>query len=418
MKNKVCMAAALCAAIYGGTAAFAGELDDPTNAPAPATVDASQVPHTTAVASQAKPHYAPYSSAYGEEVVFDGSAAAPEEVKWFSGSMVGSWYDGFLRKGNGRATNLNQIWLTGEKTIDTTGKGFDVGGRVDALFGTTNAQCVDGGFDGKWGVSGDGYAASMYQAYAEVGVGKLSAKIGKFGTIIGYEPVDNVPCALNTHTYMYGHEPSAHTGVLFNYTPGDVLSFDFGMVSGFDNSFENYNGDSGFLFGVTLKPAENLSLNYSSGLMQRHNAEFAEFHYALSDMAFGLPNLNAYLQSITLESDLSDQLGVAVTTNYGSWQDRETKDEVYRQVGVAGYLFYKLTDKLDANLRYEYYTQRLVPGPRIEVDGKGRYHDLGFAFNYHPTQNIFVRPDARYDWVNEGEKDGGFTGAVAFGMTF
>ncbi len=414
MKKNICMATALCAAIFGGGAALGEDLDVATNAPAPATIEATQAQHS----------YAPYSTAYAEAAAEPDSAApavnvAPvasaEDVKWFSGSMVGSWYDGFLRKGNGHATNLNQIWLTGEKKVDTKYKGVDFGGRVDALFGTTNAQCVDGGFDGRWGVSGDGYAASIYQAYAEVGVGKLSAKIGKFGTIIGYEPFDNVPCALNTHTYMFNHEPTAHSGVLFNYAPGDVLSFDFGMVSGFDNSLGNRNGDTGFLFGATLNPAENLTLSYASGLMQTHNAEFNEFHYGLAGKYAGmaLPNMNQYLQTVTLSSQLCEQLGIAVTTNYGSWTDRATKEELYRQVGVAGYVFNKLTDKLDANIRYEYYTQTYVPG-----SDKGRYHDLGFAFYYRPTENVFVRPDARYDWAVEDGSDSGFTGAVSVGVTF
>ena len=154
--------------------------------------------------------------------------------------------------------------------------------------------------------------------------------------------------------------------------------------------------------------------------MQTHNAESDIFHYSYAERFGGLPlpNMNQYLQSVTLDSKLNDQLSVALTTNYGTWEDRETKEELYRQVGVAGYVFYKLTDKLDANVRYEYYSQKILPTQKIEISGKGRYHDLGAALYYRPTENIFLRPEARYDWAVEEEKDSGFTCGVAFGMTF
>lgn len=87
--------------------------------------------------------------------------------------------------------------------------------------------------------------------------------------------------------------------------------------------------------------------------------------------------------------------------------------ERYRQLGAAGYLFYKLTDKLDLNVRYEYYTQRIV---LRKIDA--RYHDLGFALVYRPIENFFLRPDLQYDWIDEGARDDGLSGAVSCGITF
>ena len=398
MNKTRSLIAAICVATIGTSASFAQNNDDTNYAPA------SYAP-------------APYSTLYAEESadVDVAEEGGEEDVdRWFSGSMVGTWLDGFLREGNGRAANLNQIWLTGEKAIDTSLRPIDFGGRIDAVFGTTNAQCADGGFDGKWGVSGDGYATSLYQAYGEIGINKLTAKIGKFGTLLGFEPFDNAPCALNTHTYMYNHEPMTHCGVLFNYALADPFSLDFGMVSGTDNSFENNFGDTGFLFGASFTPEENFSLSYASQLNQTHADNYGSFswgYYALGGDDVG--DKNEYLQTVTLTTNLSDQLGIVLTTNYGTMEDRAEQIERYRQIGAAGYILYKVTDRLDANLRYEYYTQKLV-----QEDVEARYHDVGFAFIYRPTDHIFVRPDARYDWVDEGEKSDGFTGAVSCGLTF
>ena len=421
MNKKNSIIATICAALVGSSAAFAANLD---NYGAAGYAPASYAPADYAPASYAPSYgqpvgtygYAPYAVPYAEEVEGDVEFGGEvvEEEKWISGSMVGSWYDGFLRKGNGHAANLNQIWLTGEKKVDTSVRPFDIGGRVDAIFGTLNAQCADGGFDGKWGVSGDGYATSLYQAYGEIGLNKLTAKIGKFGTLLGYEPVDNVPCALNTHTYMYNNEPMTHCGVLFNYAFADPFSIDFGMVAGSDNSFENHFGDTGFLFGATFSPDDNFSLSYASALNQTHADNFGSFswgYYELGGAAIG--DKNEYLQTVTLETQLSDQLGIALTTNYGTMEDRKEKLERFRQIGAAGYIFYKVTDKLDANVRYEYYTQKLVQ-EKVEA----RYHDVGFALIYRPTDHVFIRPDARYDWVDVGAKDDVFTGAVSCGLTF
>ena len=213
---------------------------------------------------------------------------------------------------------------------------------------------------------------------------------------------------------MYNNEPMTHCGVLFNYAFADPFSIDFGMVAGSDNSFENHFGDTGFLFGATFSPDDNFSLSYASALKQTHADNFGSFswgYYELGGAAIG--DKNEYLQTVTLETQLSDQLGIALTTNYGTMEDRKEKLERFRQIGAAGYIFYKVTDKLDANVRYEYYTQKLVQ-EKVEA----RYHDVGFALIYRPTDHVFIRPDARYDWVDVGAKDDGFTGAVSCGLTF
>ncbi|MBQ2555129.1 MAG: hypothetical protein II561_01120, partial [Thermoguttaceae bacterium] len=93
---------------------------------------------------------APYAVDGSYEI---GAYEAPEANKLFSGSIVGSWADGFGQSGN--RWNMNQVWLTSEREVSGDPGRIDLGYRVDALFGTNNLQSSDG-FDGKWGVSGDG----------------------------------------------------------------------------------------------------------------------------------------------------------------------------------------------------------------------------------------------------------------------
>lgn len=406
MKKLACITPLLCSVLFGGAAASAVDLDYLNGAPAKPIVASAMPSYTQEVAAEAIPE----------------EAAVEEPEKWLSGNVVGYWMDGY--KGTDAA--LAQAWLTAHKSIDSN-RPFSMGYQIDALFGTMNGQCFgDGGFDGKWGVTGDGYAASIFQAYAEVGMGKLSAKVGKFGTLLGFEPLDASADNFLTHTNMYDHEPLTHSGGLLTWAPEDALELSVGLVSGSDNSFGNNFGDTGFLFGATLNLDENLSVSYASELMQVHSAFGADRaaqsfgYYDLGGASIG--DQNEYLQSVTVNLGLSDKLSYSFTTNYGTMEDRATRTQRYSQFGLANYLTYKHTDNFSSNLRYEYYTQQLEGEENfdgIEKESKGNYHDITYSINYMPVENMFILPEIRYDWVDElGAKDDGVTGAVGFGVLF
>jgi hypothetical protein len=359
-----------------------------------------------------------------------GAFAEADEVdRFISGSVVGGWCDGFLQDGS--RWNMYQAWLSSEKTVDPN-MGFDLGYRVDALFGTNILQSSDG-FDGKWGVSDDGYGASIYQAYGQLGLGKLSLKAGKLGTTIGFESVDASQNNFNTHTHMFNHEPTTHTGGLFTLQATDGFSIDVGLISGIDNSFDNRRGDTGFLFGANLDLAENFSISYASELTQNHS-ELGENRLGCSwgyyDDLFGLPigDSDEYLQTVTASVGLTDKFNYAFVSNYGCMSDRATHTNRYSQLGFANYFTYDITCCLKAAVRYEYYTQWLADeGKTLGTTGEARQniHDVSFGLTYKPVEHIFILPEIRYDWVETGDikgknsiKDDGVTGAVACGFVF
>lgn len=138
-------------------------------------------------------------------------------------------------------------------------------------------------------------------------------------------------------------------------------------------------------------------------------------YYDLGGVSIG--DQNEYLQSVTVNLGLSDKLSYSFTTNYGTMEDRATRTQRYSQFGLANYLTYKHTDNVSSNLRYEYYTQQLE-GNNLDTND-GNYHDITYTVNYMPTENMFILPEIRYDWVDElGAKDNGVTGAVGFGVLF
>ncbi len=343
----------------------------------------------------------------------------PERRFEFSGNAFATWWDGF---GAGNSLNLDQIWLTGERAIDTETYGFDWGYRVDALFGTNDARCFnDGGFDGNWNPSNDGYVPSIYQIYAEVGVGNFSLKVGKFGTLIGYESVDVSDRLFNSTSYMYDHEPSTHCGGLLTYDMTEKLSFNFGITTGSDTSFENEDGDIGFLFGVGYQLTDSFYVGYAAHWASIHGGEDGDRSnnsYDYYDVFGGEPvgDHDEYLHTVTISWDITDRFNYSFVTNYGSMTPEYADSSVYDQFGIANYFSYELTEKLTLALRYEWFNQS------AEIEGEtadANYHDLSLGAVYRPTENIMIRPEIRYDWINEmGEKDEGFAGGIGVGFFF
>ena len=126
---------------------------------------------------------------------------------------------------------LNQLYVAFENIVDRCGCDWDLGGRVDLLYGTdyffTQAAGLETHSDGtpRWnsanGPRDDGTAAlyglAMPQLYAEVfapiGNG-LTVKMGHFYSIVGYESVMYTQNFFYSHSYaqtirraVYAHGP-------------------------------------------------------------------------------------------------------------------------------------------------------------------------------------------------------------------
>jgi len=385
------------------------------------SVSSSTDPQFVAVATTLEP------SAVG---LVDGSVVAPVESatapKWFSGNLVSTWEDGFAHVGP--AMQLNQAWLSAERKARAGRGQIDFGGRVDATFGSTVLQSLgDRGFDGKWGITGDGYGASIYQAYGELATGRLSMKVGKFATLLEYEPTNSVHHGFNTHTYAKEHEPETHSGVLFEYRATEKFALKFGLTAGSDVSFENRRGDSGLLFGVGWELSERIELEYAGVLDQVHSAVgenralLSEGYYELGGVSIG--DHNDYLQTCSFKLKATERLTYGFVHDWGVMSDRAKRLSRYSQLGLGFYVSYAHNDMLTSNLRYERYSQRLGSGgkPAGRDERVEQFcHDLSYGLVYKPTEQLFIRPEVRYDWIQEPGKEYeyGLTGGVGCGLSF
>ena len=296
---------------------------------------------------------------------------------------------------------LNQIYTYIERATDTSCGGFDIGGRIDFLYGEDYIFTQAAGLEqrpdytnhwntaaGGGGVGGTGrIGLALPQAYVELAANDLSVKIGHFYTIIGNEVVTAPDNFFYSHAYtmQYG-EPFTHTGILASHPVGDTLQVSAGVVNGWDK-FDATHDHPSFLGGVTWTSCDkktSLAVAMITGQ---------------EDGALDFIGGNRTMYSVVFTRQLTDKLEYVAHHDCG-WQERGRVAAVVEDAewyGLTNNLFYTINDKLRAGLRYEWFNDD--DGTRI-VNFGGHWHDITLGLNYQPMPNLTVRPELRWDWVD------------------
>ena len=84
---------------------------------------------------------------------------------------------------------LNQFWVGVERKVKTDGCGFDIGGRIDVMYGTDWRYGDCAGLEQNYDAQNQLYGLVLPQFYAEVGYNDLTVKIGHYAALMGYELV-------------------------------------------------------------------------------------------------------------------------------------------------------------------------------------------------------------------------------------
>nr|WP_231603637.1 outer membrane beta-barrel protein [Neorhodopirellula pilleata] len=292
---------------------------------------------------------------------------------------------------------LQQGWLYAEKAIDTS-NGFDIGGRLDYVYGTDaqNTQAfgiANDHWDNGWDNGGaNGYGHALPQAYAELGYGDLSVKLGHFYTIIGWEVVGAPGNFFYSHAYTFNNsEPFTHTGALATYSATDDLTVWGGYSLGWDSGFED-NGDA-YLGGASLGLTDNITAIYASTFgrfnERQGTAEGAE---------------TGYMHSLIFDVTLSDKLQY-IFQNDVLETDLANGDIGRSTVGINQYLLYSINDCLAIGSRFEWWHVDSNSVGLGGVTGAPSADDvdvyaLTFGLNYKPHSNVVMRPEIRWDWVD------------------
>jgi hypothetical protein len=288
--------------------------------------------------------------------------------------------------------NLNQLNFFIERAVNTEGNGWDIGGRMDFMYGTDARFTQASGWDGNWNKHNNGgyYDIAMPQLYVEIfapiGNG-ITAKLGHFYTTIGNEVVTSPDNFFYSHAYtmLYG-EPFTHTGALFSYDINDNFSINGGAVIGWDNMTENAGAWS-FLGGgswTSDSQATSVTVQLISGNQ--------------SDTESG----NTTMYSIVATHDFTDNFHYLLQHDFGT--QKYANGDSDNWFGINQYFTYDLTDKLSVGLRAEWFNDKA--NARVSVKG-ANYLAASVGVNYSVVSWFKVRPEVRYDWADEDVFNGG-----------
>jgi len=310
---------------------------------------------------------------------------------------------------------MNQLWLVAERPVNNNGSGWDIGGRVDVLFGSDWRFGINNGLEtGIDGFHDQPYGMVLPQFYVELAYNDLKVKIGHYAGILGYEVVAAPPNAFYSHSYGYPYGvPILVNGCLADYKVSDRLSVQAGMDQGwyrFCDGSDAWDFMGGFRFRstdqkTTVAWAFTVGPQDSAGLNDR------------------------FASSLVVEHKLTDKLQYVLVQDLGCEANTGLGGTQANWYGTCQYLLYSITPKLSAGLRGEWFrdedgTRVAGPGniPGVAAwDGRGfagSFYEITAGLNWKPRPNLICRPEIRYDWYSgatgfDGTHPAG--GALPFG---
>ena len=294
---------------------------------------------------------------------------------------------------NAKQTELvvNQLWISGERKVSR--RGFDIGGRMDFVFGTDAKYLQSDGFElksrdaeGYNAFNNGDYGGAFAQAYGEIGYNRLNIKIGKMLSTLETE-FDSVEAPhRNFYSWSYTHavKPHTMTGIVADYKLSNRLTAFGGWTTGFDQSF--YNEKDNAVVGGVKANLGKVHVLYSAALGRDKANENGKYEYIVQTLA------------------ASAKLSKKLTYNF-DWTLRNDKvDGAYLGAyGINQELIYKLNAKWSVGARVEWMHVYDFPFAHSEELVNGDFTALTFGATWTPAKWLLVRPEIRYDSISGGE---------------
>ena len=333
---------------------------------------------------------------------------------WISGGVTFNEQDNRNRTGNfpvrfGDASYgalANQIWGFIEREADNGGSGVDWGFRADYVYGSDGPDTQafgDRNWDYGWNSSGD-YGSAVPQLYFDLAIDNLSVRLGHFQNFLSYETVPAPSNFFYSHalTMAYG-ESMTNTGVLAEYYVNPCVTLFGGWTMGWDSGFDNQDDANLILGGFSWSPNDQLIVDYK-----------------LTAGNFGDGNPvnegNLFMHSLVVQYQVNDQVDYVMQSDFAINFDRPSGDDT-QWYGINNYLYYQINSCWLAGVRAEWFRDQ--DGARTGTAGD--YYEATVGLNWQPTNNLRVRPEARWD-VYEGVgtpfHSGTDTNITTFGIDF
>lgn len=312
---------------------------------------------------------------------------------------------------------LNQLYLYLDAPVTVDGTTLELGGRIDVLYGTDFRFLTVPGFeehlDGTRRLNSEDhrfYGVAVPQWYVELSLPVLegaSIKAGHFYSIFGFDRVEAPRNFFYSRTYAFTYgQPFTHSGMLSQWNLNDSWTLFSGLTTGWDN-LRHPRDDIGYLGGINWTSEDDWT-----------QIRFA-FHYG-NDLTgvtvAGQPESEQrFNYTLALSHQLSDCLTWGIQHDFGVQEDGLML--VDRNMALIGFdpahwhgvstsLICEANEHLAAGIRFEWFTDsdlsrtlapvEFTPGGHV-VTGND-YFALTASVRWRVTDQITIRPEARWDW--------------------
>jgi hypothetical protein len=297
---------------------------------------------------------------------------------------------------NDRANELdmNQLYFIVERVTKTDEcNPWDVGGRVDMLYGTDRRFPTAFGWDDEWNLGHRFYGLVMPQLYGDMAVNNFVFRTGHFLAPCGYESVMAPENFFYSHSYsfLYG-QPTTLTGGMAIYKVNDRLSFNGGLDTGWNN-WTNPNDHTHVMGGWNWTSCDEKRTLAVEGFVGDQVVGSTRSHVCIVfTQKLGCKWRYALETNFAYDPALIAVPGVAGpgTRKHADWN------------GCSNYLIYDINDCWSWGMRYELFNDddgavvaQVGPPPAGPVPSN--YSALTVGLNYKPNKNVVVRTEMRYD---------------------
>lgn len=296
---------------------------------------------------------------------------------------------------------LNQLTLNFERVVDVTKGQWDVGGRVELMYGADARFIHSNGmfdnYDNDDTVRVTGGPQNHFdipQAYVDVAVpvgNGLRVRAGKFTFFKQHDPNASV---FYSHSFTFGAAlPFTLTGAYATYVVDEQLAVDGGVSRGWDQSIED-NNDVIDVFG-RVRYAVNDDLLITLAAIAGPEQEDDDSNWRVA-------------ADLTVTYQLGDQTTLLADIVYGYQADPNTGGSDAHWYGVSLYAIQELSESVSAAVRLEWY--RDDGGYTTGLDQNLYEATVGLTIRPFPNdpylQYLKIRPELRVDYSDEDYFDG------------
>jgi hypothetical protein len=284
---------------------------------------------------------------------------------------------------------VNQVDFNVERPIDLSKNRWDIGGRVELLYGSDAAFTeANGLLDHQSGP----YQFDIPQLYFDTAVPLGNGVRVRAGKFLFFKQIDPNASVFYSHSYAFGAAlPYTLTGITGMYPITKELSIEGGISRGWDQSLKDNNSAIDGIFRVRDDINDRLSLTLTGTVGPELPNDDSNYREAVDFTA----NFAA-TQQLTFLVDAVFATQARSGTNSANWY------------GVSGYAVYQFNDYVAAAVRLEWYAD--PEGFTTAVSQTLYEATIGLTITPFPPDalgsNLKIRPEFRADYSTADFFDG------------